>query len=163
MRALSSGRRLSAVVVLAGCLLIAASAAASQAALPNACAVLTKAHPEKAFGRGKVLPISHRKSQKFGVGATASFVCSEKVGTQTISLSLSSSSSGGFGGIKVTSQTHPSGLGVGDTLTIGKSASGTSPIDFLSFHRAGIYADVTANGASPSVLTAFSRAVYRLL
>ena len=162
MRASGSGRWLSASVVLVGCLLIAAAATASRAALPNACAVLTMAHPEKAVGRGKVLPVSHRKSQKFGVGAAASFVCSEKVGTQAISLSLSSSS-GGFGGVRVTSQTHPSGLGVGDTLTIGKSASGTSPVDFLSFHRGGVYAVVTANGASPSVLTTFSRTVYRLL
>ena len=114
------------------------------------------------FGRGKVLPVSHRKSQKFGVGAAASSVCSEKVGTQAVSLSLSSSS-GGFGGVRVTSQTHPSGLGVGDTLTVGKSANGTSPIDFLSFHPARIYADVTGNGAVPSILTTFSRAVYRLL
>src|SRR3954447_1509740 len=57
---------LGAVVI--GCLALAASAAASGTALPNACTVLTKAHPEKAFGHGKILTVSHRKSQKFGVG-----------------------------------------------------------------------------------------------
>jgi hypothetical protein len=143
-------------------LALAASAAASGTAPPNACVVLTKAHPEKAFGRGKVLVVSHRKSQKYGAGAAASSVCSEQVGAQSISLSLSSSS-GGFGGVKVTSQTHPSGLGAGDTLTVGTAPGGNSPVDFLAFHRGNVYAVVNANGAPPSVLTSFSRIVYRLL
>jgi len=148
--------------VAIGCLVVAATAAASGAASPNACAVLTKAHPEKTFGHGKVLAVSQRKSHKYGAGAAASSVCSEKVGTQAISLSLSSSG-GGFGGVKVTSQTHPSGLGAGDTLIVGTTASGNSPVDFLSFHRGNVYAVVTANGAAPSVLTTVARSVYRLL
>jgi hypothetical protein len=148
--------------VVIGSLMLGATATASGVASPSACAVLTKAHPEKAFGHGKVLAVSHRKAQKYGAGASATTVCSEKVGTQAISLSLSSSG-GGFGGIKVTSQTHPSGLGAGDTLTVGTTPSGNSPVDFLSFHHGNVYAVVTANGAAPSVLTTFARAVYRLL
>jgi hypothetical protein len=142
--------------------MLAAAASASGLASPNACAVLTEAHPEKAFGHGKVLAVSQRKSQKYGVGAAASSVCSEKVGTQAVSLSLSSSS-GGFGGVKVTSQTHPSGLGAGDTLTVGTTPSGGSPVDFVSFHRGNVYAVASANGATPSVLTTFARIVYKLL
>jgi hypothetical protein len=129
---------------------------------PSACTVLMKAHPEKAFGHGKILAVSQRKSQKFGAGAAATSVCSEKVGTQAISLSLSSSGAG-FGGVRVTSQTHPSGLGAGDTLSVGTTPRGSSPVDLLSFHRGNVYAVVTANGAAPSVLTTFARSVYRLL
>jgi hypothetical protein len=162
VRAFRSARPWLLGAVAIGCLALAASAAASGTALPNACTVLTKAHPEKAFGHGKILTVSHRKSQKFGVGAAASFVCSEMVGKQPIVLSLSASAAGGFGGVKVTSQTHPSGLGAGDTLTVGSSPSG-SPVDFLSFHRGVVYAVVTANGSAPSVLTTFSRTVYKLI
>jgi hypothetical protein len=157
-----SFRRLAGAGVVIGCLIVAAGATASGVASPSACTVLTKAHPERLFGGGKVLAVSQRKSQKYGAGAAASSVCSEKVGTQPISLSLSSSG-GGFGGVRVTSQTHPAGLGAGDTLTVGTTPSGSSPVDFLSFHRGSVYAVVTANGAAPSVLTTFARSVYRLL
>ena len=162
MGAFRSFRCLAGAGVVAGCLILAAAATASGAASPNACTVLAKAHPERAFGHGKALAVSHHKSQKYGTGAAATSVCSEKVGTQAVSLSLSSSG-GGFGGVKVTSQTHPSGLGAGDTLTVGTTPSGNSPVDFLSFHRGNVYAVVTANGAAPSVITTFARTVYRLL
>lgn len=162
MGACGSFRRLAGAGVVIGLLMLAATANASGVASPNACTVMAKAHPEKAFGHGKMLAVSQRKSQKYGAGASATSVCSEKVGTQAISLSLSSSGSG-FGGVKVTTQTHPSGIGAGDTLTIGTTASGSSPVDFLSFHRGHVYAVVTANGAAPSVLTTFARTVYRLL
>jgi hypothetical protein len=139
-----------------------ATALGSRAALPNACALLTQSHPEKAFARGTPLHISHHKSQKFGTGAAATVVCSETVGTQPVVLSLSGSS-GGFGGVKVTAQTHPSGLGAGATLTVGTSPDGSKPIDFVSFHRGAVFAVLTANGGSPVVLTKLGRSIYKLL
>lgn len=161
VRAGDSARWLGLVCLLIGSLAVVATAAASGTALPSACAVLTKAHPEKAFGHGRVLVVSHHKAQKFGTGAATILVCSETVGRQSVSLSLSSSG-GGFGGVKVISQTHPSGLGSGDTLTVGTSPTG-SPVDFISFHRGGVFAVITANGAVPSLLTAFARTIYKLL
>jgi hypothetical protein len=130
--------------------------------LPSACALLTRAHPEMAFAHGAPLHISQHKAQKFGTGAAATVVCSETVGKQPVSLSLSGSS-GGFGGVKVTSQTHPSGLGAGDTLTVGTSPDGSKPIDFISFHRGSVYAVLTANAGSPVVLTKLARRIFKLL
>jgi len=140
----------------------ATTALGSGAALPNACGLLARAHPEKAFAHGTPLHISPHKSQKFGTGAAMTVVCSETVGKQPVSLSLSQSS-GGFGGIKVTSQTHPSGLGAGDTLTVGTSPDGSKAIDFISFHRGTVYAVLTANAGSPVVLTRLARTIYKLL
>ena len=154
-------RRWTLVGLVAGCLTVAATAAGSGAALPNACTLLTKAQPEKVFGHGRLLAVTQRKAQKFGTGAAATLFCSEKVGRQPVSLSLSGSG-GGFGGVRVISQTHPAGLGVGDTLTVGTSPSG-SPVDIISFHRRGVFAVITANGAAPAVLTVFARTVYKLL
>jgi len=147
--------------MLVGCLAVVATAAGSGTALPNACTLLTKAQPEKVFGHGKQLAVTQRKAQKFGTGAAATLLCSEQVGRQPVSLSLSLSG-GGFGGIRVISQTHPAGLGSGDTLTVGTSPAG-SPVDIISFHRGHVFAVVTANGAAPAILTVFARALYKLL
>jgi hypothetical protein len=140
-----------------------AAAATARAAVPSACTVLTKAQPEKAFGHGKTLAVSHRTSRHYGSGATATSNCTEDVGTQLIVLSLTGEASGGFGGVKVTSQTHPSGLGAGATLTVGTAAGSGKPVDFISFHRGSVYATINANGASPTVLTGFARTVYKLI
>jgi hypothetical protein len=147
-------------LVFAG--LWASTALGSGAALPNACGLLTQAHPEKAFAHGAPLHVSAHKSQKYGTGAAASVVCSETVGKQPVSLSLSGSA-GGFGGVKVTSQTHPSGLGAEDTLTVGTSPDGSKPIDFVSFHRGPVFAVLTANGGSTVALTKVARAIYKLM
>ena len=138
-------------------------AAGSAAALPNPCALLAKVHPERTLGRGKTLAVKHVKLQKYGSGQYASVSCSETVGAQPVNLNLSGPASGGFGGVKVISQTHPSGLGSGATLTVGTAAGSGAPVDFLSFHRSSVSAVLTADGASPSALTAFARQVYKAL
>lgn len=68
---------------------------------------------------------------------------------------------GGSGGVVVTSVTHPSGLGAGDELTVGKAMGSDGPVDVIVFHKGGVYVTINANGASPSNLTAFARQVYR--
>jgi hypothetical protein len=147
--------------VAIGCLVLASTAAASGTALPSACTLLAGAHPEKVFGHGKTLAVTHRKSQKYGSGKYATFQCTETVGTQAISLSVASSN-GGSGGIKITSQSHPTGLGSGATLTVGTAAGSNAPVDFISFHRGAVYVVINANGATPATLTTFARAVYKL-
>ena len=156
-----SARGVGSAGMVIGCLVLASTAAASGMALPNACTLLAGAHPERVFGHGKTLAATHRKSQKYGAGKYATFQCSETVGTQPISLSVAYSN-GGFGGVKVTSQAHPSGLGSGATLTVGTAAGSNAPVDFVSFHRGAVYLVINANGATPTTLTTFARAVYKL-
>ena len=153
-----SCRRLAgALVVVVFCLVfVAVAGAASSAALPNPCTLLISAHPEKALARGK--SVEHRKLVKQG---SAGSTCSETVGTLPVYLSVSHAF-GGFGGIKVTSMTHPSGLGSGDELVVGKSPTG-GPVDFVVFHKSTTYADLSANGANPSSLTTLAREIYKLL
>ncbi len=145
----------------AAALALAGGALAGGTAVPNACTLLANAHPEKVFGHGKTLAVAHRKAQKFGTGKYATYQCSETVGTQAVSLSVSSGG-GGFGGVKVTSETHPSGVGSGATLIVGTAAGSGKPVDFISFHRGTVYLDIDANGASPALLTSLARAVYKL-
>lgn len=147
---------------VAAALALAGGAPAARSALPSACTLLTKAHPEKVLGHGKTLAVAHRKAQKFGTGKYASYECSETVGTQPIWLTVSSSN-GGSGGVKITSETHPTGLGSGATLVVGTAAGSNKPVDFVDFHRGGVYLDLTANGASPALLTTIARAVYKLV
>jgi hypothetical protein len=154
------------VALVASAVILAGSAwfvASSAAALPNPCTLLDNAHAGTAFGDGKTLPLGTKKTQHYGTGKYAGASCLTTVGSQQVSLDLSGGG-GGFGGVKVTSQTHPSGLGPGATLTVGTGlGNGGGPIDFISFHRGPIYAVVTANGASTAVLTSFARAVYHEL
>ena len=153
--------RMAACVVVA-CLALAATGAATAAALPNPCGLLAKAHAEKTLARGKSVVVRHAKLTKYGSGSLASSTCSEMVGALPVFLTLSHSSSGGFGGIKVTSITHPSGLGSGDELVVGTGPTG-KPVDFIVFHTATVHADISANGASPGNLTTLARQVYKLL
>ena len=70
-------------------------------------------------------------------------------------------SGGGSGGVRITSTTHPSGFGGTDTLVVGVSVTKpVSPVDYITFHRSGVYAWIEANGAEPSELTALAREVY---
>jgi hypothetical protein len=154
-------RAAGAVVATATWLAPVAAGETSAAGLPNACTLLASANPQGALGHGKALAVGHQKLQKYGTGATASSVCSETVGTQPVTLGLSGSG-GGFGGVKVTSQTHPSGLGSGATLTVGTAPSG-GPVDFVSFHRGSVWADLGANGANSGSLTTLARSVYQRL
>lgn len=142
---------------------VAAATGSATATLPNPCTLLTKVHPEHALARkGKHLGVKRRKLARYGAGKQASSICSETVGTMPVSLSLSLAAPGGFGGVSVTSTTHPAGLGSGDMLVVGKSPTG-GPVDFISFHTATIYASLSANGATPSSLTTLARQVYKLL
>jgi hypothetical protein len=153
----SCRRRAGALVVVVFCLVsVAVAGAASSAALPNPCTLLISAHPEKALAPGR--SVEHRKLVKQG---SAGSTCSETVGTLPVYLSVSHAF-GGFGGIKVISMTHPSGLGGGDELVVGKTPTG-GPVDFVVFHKSTTYADLSANGANPSSLTTLAREIYKLL
>jgi hypothetical protein len=160
-------RRRSAVsYVVAFCSVVLTSvvlAASSAAALPNPCTLVANAHAGTAFGKGKSLALGAQKVQKYGTGKYAGATCLTSVGTQQLSLGVSGTASGGFGGVKVTSQTHPGGLGSGATLTVGTAAGSGSAVDFITFDRGGVYVDITANGGSPATLTSFARQVYKLL
>jgi hypothetical protein len=146
-------------VVLMSVCLVATSAATA----PNPCTLLVNAHAGTAFGKGKPLALGAQKVQRYGTGKYAGATCLTSVGTQQLSLGVSGGASGGFGGVKVTSQTHPGGLGSGATLTVGTAAGSGSAVDFITFNRGGVYVDINANGASPATLTSFAREVYRLL
>jgi hypothetical protein len=162
---ISVRRRFAAGVTLAplACFVPLALAPGAAAALPNPCTLLTKARPQAAFGKGKTLAVGRQKLQKYGTGKFVSESCSETVGAQMVVLSITGQAGGGFGGVKVTSQTHPSGLGSNANLIVGTGLGNGAPVDFITFHRGSIFADITANGAAPITLTAFARTVYRLL
>ncbi len=143
--------------------LAAVAAGTASAALPNPCALLTKTHPEQTFGHGSTLPVTKRVQHKYGTGKYVTLQCSETVGTQSVSISLSTSGPGGFGGVSDIKTTHPSGLGAGASLITGKGVPNGGPVDFVEFHRGAIYVDLSANGATTAVLTTFARQVYKAL
>jgi hypothetical protein len=132
------------------------------ASLPNACTVLASANPQTAFGHGTAAA-GKAKLQTYASGKYASASCTQMIGSQTVVLSLSLAGPGGFGGVKITSTSHPKGLGSEDSLIVGTGEGSGAAVDFVTFHRGSIYADLSANGASPTKLTAFAKAVYRLL
>ena len=148
------------VAVVLACAGFAAAGRVSAANQPNACTLLSNAHPEMILHKGGSA-ITHHALHKYGSGQGASQTCSETIGTQPVNLSLSLGA-GGFGGVKVTSTTHPSGLGSGDALIVGTSPSGGA-VDFIEFHRGTVFADLSANGASPGGITTVARRVYKLL
>ena len=101
------------------------------------------------------------KLTTFGSGKAASSTCSEKVGTLSVFLTLSRAA-GGFGGLTITATTHPTGLGSGDELVVGASPTG-NPVDFIVFHKKSVFADLSANGATPAHITTVARKIYKLL
>jgi hypothetical protein len=138
-----------------------AAGAASRTALPNPCTLLASVHPEATLAPGK--SVTGQKLAHYGTGAGVSSTCSEKIGALPVFLSVSINF-GGFGGIKVTSTTHPTGLGSGDELVVGTGlGSSGGPVDFIVFHKATTYVDISANGASPTSLTVLARQVDKLL
>jgi hypothetical protein len=151
-----------AALTAAGLLALVPGTAGAASALPNPCTLLTGAHPETAFGNGKTLTAGKTKEQKYGTGQYQILNCSQTVGTQTVVLGVQHSI-GGSGGVVVTSQTHPSGLGSDPTLTVGTGAGNGGPVDYIVFHRGGVYVSINANGARPTTLTAFARTVYKHL
>ena len=153
--------RIAVSAVIVGCLTLVASSVATAAVFPNPCALLTAVHAEKTLTKGRSVVVKHGKLVKSGAGSSVSLTCSEMVGTQPLFLTLSHSS-GGFGGIKITSTTHPTGLGSGDVLVVGTGPTG-GPIDFILFHKNTVYADISANGANPRNLTILARQLYKLI
>ena len=158
-----SSRRRAIVAGVAVACLAALAAGTASAALPNPCALLTKVHPEQTFGHGKTLVVSKRTQHKYGSGKYLSLTCSETVGTQPVNISLSAAAPGGFGGVADEKTTHPGGLGAGASLITGKAVPGGGPVDFVLFHRGAVYVDLSANGATPALLTTFARQVYKAL
>ena len=138
-----------------------AAIANAASALPDPCTLLTKVHPESTIAKGTTVTAKLGKLVKYGSGTFATLYCPETVGKLTVSISVSHNG-GGFGGIRVTSTSHPTGLGSGDELIVGIGQSG-GPIDFIVFHTTKAYVDISANGATPSSLTALARQVYVLV
>ena len=123
--------------------------------LPNACSILSSVKPQNTIGAATHASAgAYKPSNPTGYSG-----CSVKVGTITVTIYLSALV-GGSGGVRVTSITHPSGLGTGDDLVVGVGAGSGGPVDYITFHRVGIYASINANGAKPSALTALAREVY---
>lgn len=149
-----------AILVVVGVFVVPFAANASTATLPNPCGLLAKVHAEKALGKGSVA-VKPGKLTRSGSGSGASSTCAEMVGTLSVFLTFSHSA-GGFGGLTITSKTHPSGLGSGDELVVGSSPSG-SPVDFIVFHKKTVFVDLSANGAAPSHITTLARQIYKLL
>lgn len=158
-----SSRRRAVIAGVAAVCLAALAAGTASATLPSPCTLLTNVHPEHTFGHGKTLTIRDRKQQKYGSGKYASVTCSETVGTQPVSISLSAAAPGGFGGVANEKTTHPSGLGAGASLITGKGVPNGGAIDFVLFHRGTVYVDLSANGATTELLTTFARQVYKAL
>ncbi len=128
---------------------------ASARKLPNACSILSAVRPQNTIGASTHASAgTYKPSNSIGYSG-----CYVKVGTITVTLYLSAGP-GGSGGVRVTSTTHPSGLGTGDNLVIGVGAGSRAPVDYITFHRGGIYASINANGTKPSALTALAREVY---
>ena len=69
---------------------------------------------------------------------------------------------GGSGGVRIISQTHPAGFGGTATLTVGTGAGNIAPVDYLTFRKGPLYADLSANGAEPSKLAILGQEVYKL-
>jgi hypothetical protein len=146
------------VAVAAGAAIAAASGTAT---LPDPCALLAKVHPETTIAKSRTVTVKLGKLVKSGSGNFATAYCRETVGKLTVSISVSHEA-GGFGGVHVTSTTHPTGLGAGDELVVGTGPTG-SPVDFIVFHTTRAYVSINANGATPSGLTALARQVYPLV
>ena len=158
-----SSRRRAVIAGVAAVCLAALAAGTASATLPSPCTLLTNVHPEHTFGHGKTLAVRDRTQHKYGSGKYGSVTCSEIVGTQSVSISLSGAAPGGFGGIANPKTTHPSGLGAGASLITGTAAQNGAPVDFVLFHRGTVYVDLSANGATTELLTTFARQVYKAL
>ena len=158
-----SSRRRAIVAGIAAVCLAAVAAGTASASLPNPCTLLTNVHPEHTFGHGKTLTVRDRTQHRYGSGKYGSVTCSETVGTQPVSISLSGAAPGGFGGIMDPKTSHPSGLGAGASLITAKGVPNGGPVDFVLFHRGTVYVDLSANGATPALLTTFARQVYAAL
>lgn len=46
---------------------------------------------------------------------------------------------------------------------MGTGIQGKNPIDFITFHEENVHADLGANGASPTDVTALAQKIYKLI
>jgi hypothetical protein len=159
---IQAGRRPAAVLVTAAlaALALAGASSARGATLPNPCTILALAHPQGSIGSASV-SVKPGKLTTYGTGKYEQLTCNETVGTITVYLSYYFFT-GGSGGVRVTSRSHPAGLGSEGELTVGTGAGNGAPVDYVSFKKGSLYADLGANGAEPSGLTTFAREVYKL-
>ncbi len=147
--------------LLAPAAVLAGSARASS--LPNPCTVLRSANAGKTIGGSASATGTPGPLKTYGTGKYQSLSCSEKVGKVSVYLTLSGPFNGGFGGVVVTSQSHPAGFGGTATLIVGIGSGTHAPVDFIDFHHGSVYADVNANGAEPAALTELAQSVYKLI
>ena len=148
-----------AATALAG-LAFAAAGAARGVALPNPCTILASAHPQSLTAKATAT-VSHGTLKTYGSGKYAQVTCNETVGTIGVYLSYYTNT-GGSGGVKIISQSHPSGFGGTATLTVGTGVGNNKPVDYIEFRKGKLYGDLSANGADPSKLTTLGQEVYKL-
>jgi hypothetical protein len=154
-------RHLLALVVAACALsLVAGGRAVAMTSLPNPCTLLADAHVQKELDPTNSVKVGPGHLKTYGSGKFADENCSETVGSLTVAVSvfLEDFSSGG---VMHPVELHPAGIGGGVIIT-GTSPTGTA-VDIAHLHKGPVYADVSANGATPSSLTALSQQIYKLL
>ncbi len=148
-----------AAAALAG-LALAAASSARGAALPNPCTILASAHAQSLTAKATAT-VSPGKLKTYGSGKSEQVTCDETVGTISVYLSYYKNQ-GGSGGVRIISQSHPAGFGGTATLTVGTGAGNNAPVDYITFRKGVLYADISANGGEPSKLTTLGQEVYKL-
>jgi len=156
--------RMRSLAMLAGAALaslaLAAASSARDVALPNPCTILASSHPQSLTAKATAT-VSPGKLKTYGSGKYEQVTCDETVGTISVYLSYYKNV-GGSGGVRIISQTHPTGFGGTATLTVGTGAGNNAPVDYISFRKGPLYADLSANGAEPSKLTTLGQEIYKL-
>jgi len=160
---LSRARLLAAPAAAVVGLTAVSASPAARTALPNPCTVLSSIHSYTMLGHGAREVGKTGPLKTYGSGKYQSVSCSDVVGPITVYLSLMANGTGGFGGVRVTSTTHPEGFGGTGTLIVGTGAGGGGPVDFMVFHRGTTYVDLSANGATPAGLTLLGQSLYKLI
>ncbi len=148
-----------AATALAG-LAFAAASSARGVSLPNPCTILASAHAQS-LSATSAATASPGKLKTYGSGKFEQLTCDESVGTISVYLSYYLNQ-GGSGGVRITSQSHPTGFGGTATLTVGTGAGNNAPVDYIEFRKGTLYADLSANGAEPAKLTTLGQEVYKL-
>jgi hypothetical protein len=141
-------------------LALASASSARIVALPNPCTILASSHPQSLTAKAGAAA-SPGKLKTYGSGKYEQVTCNETVGTISVYLSYYKNV-GGSGGVRIISQTHPAGFGGTATLTVGTGAGNNAPVDYLTFRKGPLYADISANGAEPSKLATLGQEVYKL-
>ena len=117
-------------------------------------------HPQSLTAKAAATA-SPGKLKTYGSGKYEQVTCDETVGTISVYLSYYENV-GGSGGVRIISQTHSAGFGGTATLTVGTGVGNNAPVDYLTFRKGPLYADLSANGAEPSKLATLGQEVYKL-